>query len=867
MVGEAMPRTISVLPREESADIVPATYHKLPVQPTPLIGREIELEAAREMLLRNGMRLLTLAGPPGIGKTRLGVELASRLLSDFPDGVHFVSLAPVSDHTLLLSAIRQALGVKEARDRPLITTLQDYLSDRQVLLVLDNFEQVVAAATDVAELLSLCPHLKIVVTSRQVLNIRSEYAFEVPPLALPNPKHLPDAAALAQYEAMMLFVQRAQAVKNDFQLTSANAHSVAEICLRLDGLPLPIELAAARTKVLSPDAIRARLSHKLQLLTGGQRDLPDRHKTLYNAIEWSHDLLNGSEQRLLRRLSTFVGGCTIEAVERVCSIDDDLDIDALEGITALVDKSLLRRQESVGGELRFWMLEAIREYAQEKLEESGESDKLRSRHADYFLMLVEKAWNHFLGEHYQDWGAKDIEWLDRLETEHNNIRATLDWYQVQSETEKEVDALENIEKSLRLAGGMLRCWFVRGYSTEGRQRLMAFISKIPRLLPTHSPQMQKAYAAALTASGWLALSQGDISSAQVSLNESHTIAVRLNDKQILARVLHMLGALAAAQGDYAVARQYQAESLILYRHLKHKWGTAVTLQSLGQIDLYEGKIASAQSRLEQSLVLSREIGDKFALVAILDDTALASYRQGNFIAAKRLWKESLEIGRVIGFKSVVNQTIVELGWAALHEGNHKEAGALFSEGLTLALESNARLLIYRCLVGFGALADRQSRTELAAQLFGAAEALSEAGNIQISLIRKVEIDSKIANSEAQLQRERWAKTWLEGRGMTPLQASALALDWFADQPQPAETNKQAVTMPLAPPYPDQLTAREVEVLTLLATGLTNADIAQQLYLSPRTIHAHLRSIYNKIQVSGRHAATRYAINHGLVRIT
>ncbi len=386
-----MQKKVFVLPSMQPIAAGQVSQSNLPAQLTPLIGRVQEVETACALLQRSDVRLLTLTGPGGVGKTRLGLQVVTDLLDVFADGVFFVPLVSLNNPDLVIPTIAQTLGLGEAGDRPLTEHLKAYLQDKHLLLLLDNFEQVVVAAPLLTELLESCPGLKALVTSREVLRVRGEHEFPVLPLALPDLSHLPGIEALSQYAAVALFLQRALAIKPDFQMTNTNARAIAEICARLDGLPLAIELAAARVKLLPPQKLLARLESRLQLLTRGARDMPERQQTLRNTIKWSYDLLDAEEQQLFRRLSVFVSGCTLEAAESVCNVADGLPLNVLDGVTSLIDKSLLQQVEHPGDELRLIMLGTIREYGLECLAASGEEETTRSAHAEYYLALAEEA--------------------------------------------------------------------------------------------------------------------------------------------------------------------------------------------------------------------------------------------------------------------------------------------------------------------------------------------------------------------------------------------------------------------------------------------------------------------------------------------
>src|SRR5947209_860001 len=427
-------------------------HHNLPVQLTHLIGREKEVASVQQLLRRQNVRLLTLTGPGGTGKTRLGLQVSAELSDLFSDGVYFVNLAPVSDPALVVPTIAQALELKETGDQPLLDILKMSLRDKQLLLLLDNFEQVVSAASQVTDLLVACPNLKIIVTSRAVLHVQGEQEFAVPPLSMPDPKHLPDMETLSQFEAVALFLARAQAVKPEFQVTNASAPTIAEICVRLDGLPLAIELAAARIKLLPPQALLARLGQRLAVLTGGARNAPARQQTLRNTIKWSYDLLDAHEQRLFRWLSVFSGGCTLEAIEAVCRSTCDEEIDVLDTVASLIDKSLVQQTEQETGEPRLTMLETVREYGVECLLTSGEDTSIRHAHALYYLSLAEEAEPHFKG-------PQQILWWNGLERELDNVRTALTWFISQQEA----------GLALRFCGVLSWFWFIRGYWSEGQQ--------------------------------------------------------------------------------------------------------------------------------------------------------------------------------------------------------------------------------------------------------------------------------------------------------------------------------------------------------------------------------------------------------------
>ncbi len=493
--------------------------HNLPPQLTPLIGREQEVAAACTLLRRPQVRLLTLTGTGGIGKTRLALQIATALLDDFMDGVYFVALAAITDPDLVMPIIAQTLGLRESGEwgyahAQLLQQLQASLSEKHLLVLVDNFEQVASAAPGLAELVAACPYLKMLVTSRAVLHIRGEHECAVAPLALPDPKRPVDSENVSQYAAVALFVQRAQAIKPDFQITQANAPIIAKICVRLDGLPLAIELAAARVKVLPPQALLARLEHGLQILTSASQDVLPRQQTLRSTLAWSYALLNTQEQRLFRRLCVFVGGCTLEAAETICN---DLGVSVLDGVASLIDKSLLSQTEQADHEPRLVMLETIREYGLECLITSGEAVITQHAHAAYYLALAEQAAPELQG-------PQQSAWLERLEREHDNLRAALEWF-------LEPDgAGSSREMALRLGGALSEFWIVRGLFSEGR-------AELSRVLAGSEGVAASIRAKALSAAANLAFMQSDDDWAEALCQEGLALYRELGDTRGIASSL------------------------------------------------------------------------------------------------------------------------------------------------------------------------------------------------------------------------------------------------------------------------------------------------------------------------------------------
>ncbi len=764
----------------------------LPVQPTPLIGREHEVATIGQLLHREDVRLVTLTGPGGTGKTRLGIEVASELRDVFVEGVFFVSLAPINDPMLVMPTIAQALGIRDRAEQPLSARLAEMLYQRRVLLLLDNFEQVVGAAAQVADLLTSCPSLKVLVTSREVLHVRAEHEFAVPPLELPDPAHISELAALARAPSVALFLQRAQAVKPEFQLTTTNAGAVAEICVRLDGLPLAIELAAARMKLLSPQALLARLGRRLAMLTGGARDVPTRQQTLRNTIEWSYQLLNTWEQRLFRRLSIFAGGCTLQAAEAVCTAPDEEVGQVLDGVASLVDKSLLQRMEQTGEaseESRLLMLETIREYGLEALTASGEGAVARQAHADYFLQLAEEAELALKGPLL-------VAWLERLERENDNLRAALQW------------ALEGgrAEMALRLGIALERVWVVRGHRNEG----LAFLE---RALAGSAGVATGMRAKALLAAARLAFSQSNYDRGEVLAQESLALFRELGDRRGIALALDRLGMAAWRRGDFTAAGVLMEEDLALFREVGDQDRIAWSLFTLGLLNNKQGEYTRACNLLEESLTLFRELGNKRGIAASLTQLGGTFFvSQGNQAMIYPLLEEGLALDREVGDKEGMAVSSLLLGWVALKQGDvaaartrveeslvlyremeHREgmaeslsllgrveatrgdhafARALYEESLAMAQEIGDKELIASGLEGLASVVGLQGEPAWAARLWGSAKALREAIGAPLQPIERADYEHTVAAVRGHLGEEAFVSAWAEGRTMTAEQVLA-----------------------------------------------------------------------------------------------
>jgi predicted ATPase len=702
---------------------------------------------------------MTLTGPPGIGKTRLSLAVAAALQQDLEHGVLFVPLAPLSDPSLVAPTIIAGLGIAATPGQAPEATLVSYLQDKQMLLLLDNFEQVAEAAPMLSELLAACPLLKVLVTSRALLHLYGEHEFPVPPLDVPDLEGLPPTAELPRCAAVALFVQRAQAVKPDFAITPENAPAVAEICVRLDGLPLAIELAAARVKLFTPQAMLPRLEHRLHLLTGGPHDKAPRQRTLRGAIDWSYSLLDDGERTLFQRLGVFVGGFTIEDAQSVCDIGGEAgSVDIPTAIESLLNKSLLRYQlprisegAGKGSEPRFLMLETIREYALERLEEGKEAGVVRDKHAGHYLTLVERDGSGLAGPQ-----------LVRLSAEHDNIRAALRWSLDRGDA----------AAAARMCMVLWRFWWIRGHLAEGRRWMERVLgSSIGAPLP---PDLE---CQVLNGAGWLALGQCDIERASALLNRGLDLARSLGDDRLIASALNNLSNLAVYRGDYELAEARDGEALALYQRLGSERDIADSNCNLGVDALYRGDLERAAEFTEKSLALQRAMGEQWKIALALGNLAHVVRRQGDLARATNLCDESIALFRELGDKWGMPLTLLCLGDIARCGRDFTRARALYREASDLLNTMGNAHYIGLNLVGLAFLALAEGHAEKATTLFGALERLREvASTTPVPPADRAEYDRALAVARTQLGEAAFTAAWARGRAMPLEQAIAYALE-------------------------------------------------------------------------------------------
>jgi predicted ATPase len=674
--------------QQASVEIKKQPLSNVPIPRNPIIGRELELSTACELLQRDDIALITLTGTGGTGKSRLAIQIGLEMLDHFKDGVYLVRLEPISDPNLVISTIAETLGIRESPgSRPIGEMLKEDLRDKHVLLLLDNFEQVVEAAPFVSDLLEACPGLKCVVTSRAPLRLRAEKEFPVPPLKAPSLRKFTNLGSLSQYAAVELFIQRAQAVKPDFFVTNANAPAVAEICYRLDGLPLAIELAAARIKLLTPHELLNRLEHRFELLRGGTRDLPERQRTLRSAIDWSYNLLNEEEKKLFRRLSIFIGCWTLEAAERVCDINGDLAHSLDDTLASLIDNNLVIQLQDNEEQPRFGMLNTIHEYAFERLNDTDEANPVHCQHAQYYLNFVIKVEPLVRS-------AERVRWRQVMQQEFGNIRGVLAWINT---TKKCIEIGQQIVINVRMF------WQFGGYIVEGRQWCTLMMALYDESTPV------AIRAGLLGVAGELAWTQGDYTTAVAILDESLELCQTLDDKHILAFTMLVRGMVATNSRDLSTATSMLQSSVELFKTTDSQWYKALALSWLGEIALFENDLDRAMSFCNQSIELARQQGDPWCMMPSLMTFGQIAVINRNLTEARSYYQEAVDLLRHTGDNWSLSWALNGLGHVMLMEGELDQAAIHFLEGLTTANGLGNQGVLLISLVGAAALIARRSK--------------------------------------------------------------------------------------------------------------------------------------------------------------
>ena len=820
--------------------------HNLPSPLSVFIGREHEISEVKRLLSTH--RLVTLSGPGGCGKTRLALKVSHELLEEFGHGIWFVELASIFDPALVPQTVGSTFNIRELSGQLLIDALVNFLSGREILLVIDNCEHLITACAQFAEtILQKCPDLKILATSREVLGITGEVAWVVPPLSLPgqqpwiNPASAQDALHLYQdSESVQLFVVRATANSPEFHLTEENGAWVAEICRHLDGMPLAIELAAARVRSLSVQQIEERLDDRFHLLTGGSRTAPPRQQTLMSTLDWSYTLLSATEQKVLRRFSVFAGGATLEAAEWVCAGEEVESAEVLDTLSHLVDKSLVtadkpgsgERRHAPGGSLRYRLLETIRQYALEKLSDSGEVDGSRNRHLNYFIQWTETAELHLSG-------MEQVEWFELFEAEHDNVRAALDWCNVDA---------DRADSGLRLAVTCARFWRLRGYLSEGRMHISAALSR------TNTSERTEMRARALFWSASLAYLQSDYPATRLLAEESLTLWRELDstNKVALADTLDLLGELATEEGDYTTAPRLFEEALDIFKELEDPRGVGDMLMQLGWAYMRMGRYNEVAPRMEEALGLFREIGHVSLLGFTLAGLGELAIRQRQYERATQLLEESLAIRKQHGHKWGIGATLGALGWVALLQHDLNQMKKWLGESLALRMEIGDKGGIAWCLEKLAQAKIAQAQFQDAAKIFGHAEALRAPIGSVIDPADQHEYDQIISGLQSALGMDAFAALWAEGKAMLLEEVIKMALSEPESESARAEKEKFG-----------GLTPREREVAVLIARGKSNREIANEMTVGLKTVETYVTRILNKLGFDSRVHIATWAVEKGL----
>jgi non-specific serine/threonine protein kinase len=737
-VREAAVRPFAPLPTDRKRTNLPESL-------TSFVGRERERAEIKQRLATT--RLVTLTGIGGLGKTRLSQQVGAEMLDAHRDGVWFVNLAPLGDQALVPSALAQVLQVKETAGQPLLTALCDNLRTRETLLILDNCEHVLDGCARMTEaLLRDTAQVTVLATSREALHLACEYAFPLSPLPLPDPRA--DSKSIARSDAVQLFTERARQHRPRLDLEAQRARVVAEICVQLDGIPLALELAAARVAVLPVEEIQRLLTERFRLLTSGDRGLP-RHQTLRAMLDWSYELLDDSERKLFARLSVFAGGWTLETASQVCSGAPITKDDVVYVLIRLIEQSLVVAEED--GD-RYRMLETVRQYARERLQESGEAEQWRERHLEYFLALAEKAKPGIEG-------PQQREWLNRLETEHDNLRSALTWA-------TGADAVSG----MRLASACWRFWLIRGYAREGLGWLSAVLADAPA-------EHTKDRARALSAAATMARATSDFSKARTLYEDALLIWRELDNRHGVAGALGNLGMVSYDQGDYTEAITRHEESLTIWRELGDQIGIARTLLALGNVVYSQGDERAAESLYERSLAIARELGDQRAIAILLHNLGMvAAYHRRDYQAAKSLYEEALALRRELGDRSGIASSLNNLGAVAFEQGDHPSSKALLTESLAMHRDLANRQGMTECLEALASLALASGRFEPGARLCGHAARLREEIGSPFPLWERLDYDRRIASARASFGNDAaFDLAWREGHAMTLEQALEYAL--------------------------------------------------------------------------------------------